>query len=244
MNSPVLARLGRAILPLAAALLLPVAHVQAQSRAEQLLSDRPPARQGCVVANTPGRLPTLPQLADSAALATAVADFARRHPLADGRTMFALYSIAFNAEGGVERVKELDYLLPQGQSDAFEGLVRAALVRQAPGKSWSLRLRIEPGAATVFRVGRSERCEPESGTRFRLTVPSLQSGASLTSLRLRVVVEPNGQVSNVQLLRRSGNDEVDRWVEETLRGRRFQPGLVDGVAVQMETDETVQINTR
>jgi TonB family protein len=182
-------------------------------------------------------------VADSAAFATAVAEFARQHPLRDGG-MFALYSIAFNAEGAVERVKDVDYLLPQGQADAFAALVRQSLRPQAAGKSWSLRLRIEPGAATVFRIGRSEICEPDMGTRFRITWPSLQGGSRPASIRARVTVEPNGQVSDAQLLRRSGSDELDRWVEDAIRQRRFAPGLVDGVPVRMQRDEVVQFESR
>jgi len=244
MNHPTPRRLGRAIAVLAAAALLHPAHAAAQSRAEKLLSDRPPPRHDCTIATTPGRLPTLSQLVgDSATFATAVAEYARQHPLRDGG-MFALYSIAFTPEGTVERVKDLDYLLPQGGADQFASLVRASLRPQAAGKSWSVRLRIEPGAATVFRVGRSEVCEPQAMTRFTVEAPSLAGGRRPTPLRLRVFVDARGNVTDVNLLRGSGSDELDRWVLDALRENPFSFGLVDGVAVPMTVDVTVPFRSR
>jgi TonB family protein len=244
MRIVVPAWLGRAIPLLAAAALLHPALTSAQSRTEQLLSDRPAPRHGCSIAPTPGRLPALSQLVgDSATFATAVAEYARQHPLRDGG-MFALYSVAFTAEGTVERVKELDYLLPQGGADEFTSLVRASLRPQAAGKSWSVRMRIEPGAATVFRVGRSEVCEAESLTRFTVEAPSLEGGRRPTPLRLRVLVDARGNVTDVQLLRGSGSDELDRWVLDALRQNSFSFGLVDGVAVPMAVDVTVPFRSR
>jgi TonB family protein len=243
MQKPMLRRLGRAI-PVLVALLLTTGSARAQSRAEQLLSDRPAPRHECTIATTPGRLPALSQLVgDSATFAAAVAEFARQYPLRDGG-MFALYSIAYTAGGGVERVKDLEYLLPQGQADAFAALVRESLRPQAPGKSWSIRLRVEPAGSPVVRVGRSEVCEPESTTRFSVEAPSLEGGRRPTPLRLRAYVDADGNVTDVQLLRGSGSDELDRWVQDTLRRRRFSPGLVDGVPVPMQHEETVPLRTR
>lgn len=237
-------RLRRAIPLLAAASLLLPAAAHAQSRAEQLLSDRPAPRRGCSISTVPGHLPALSQLVgDSATFAAAVAEYARQHPLRDGG-MFALYSVAFTPEGAVERVKELDYLLPQGGADEFTSLLRASLRPQPAGKAWSVRLRIEPGAATVFRVGRSETCEAESLTRFTVEAPSLEGGRRPTPLRLRVQVDARGNVTDVQLLRGSGSDELDRWVLDALRGNPFSFGLVDGVAVPMAVDVTVPFRSR
>jgi TonB family protein len=227
----------------AAALLLVPVTGRAQSRAQQLLSERPPPRDGCTVAREPRQLPTLSQLADSAALATAVSEFAARYPVRDG-AIFGLYSIAFNAEGAVERVKDLDYMMPQGLSNEFQSLLRRHLRAQPPGRSFSVRVRIEPAGNPVFRVGRSEICEPFSNTRFTLTAPSLASGRRATPIRLRAMVDADGNVGDVQILRGSGSDELDRWVQDSLRRRRFQPGLVDGVAVPMEHEETVNFRAR
>jgi TonB family protein len=243
MRIVVPARLGRAIPLLAVAALLHPALTSAQSRAEQLLSDRPAPRRGCAISTAPGRLPALSQLADSAALVAAVQEFGRRYPVSSG-VAFGLYSVGFNAEGAVERVKSIDYFLPQGKEPELEGLLRQHLRPQAAGKSWGIRLRVEPAGNPVVRVGRSEVCEPESSTRFSVEAPSLEGGRRPTPLRLRVFVDAGGNVTDVQLLRGSGSDELDRWVQDTLRRRQFSPGLVDGVAVPMTTEETVPLRSR
>lgn len=240
-HSPRAVRAGVALA--AAALLLVPAAAGAQSRAEQLLSDRPAPRDGCTIAREPRQLPALSQLADSAALAAAVSEFATRYPLREG-AIFGLYSIAFNAEGAVERVKDLDYMMPQGRADEFESLLRQHLRAQRPGRSFSVRLRIQPAGNPVFRVGRSEVCEPLANTRFSVEAPSLEGGRRPTPIRVRALVDEDGNVGDVQIVRGSGSDELDRWVQDTLRRRRFQPGLVDGVRVPMEYEETVQFRSR
>lgn len=223
--------------------LLAAVPAQAQSRAEQLLSDRPPPRRGCAVSTTPAPLPTVSQLADSTALAAAVAAFAERNPISGGR-MFGLYSIAFNAQGAVERVKDIEYLLPQGKADEFTALLRGHIRPQAAGKSRSVRLRIEAGANPVFRVGRSEICPPSSGTRVRIRSPSLGGGVEVTSVRFRAVVNADGSVDDVHLFRGTGNDDFDRMVRDMLREVQYNPGLVDGVPVEMELEETLRFETR
>ena len=243
MTNRLFTRLGRVFAVLAAAVLLHPAHATAQSRAEQLLSDRPPPRHGCGISTNPGRLPALSQLADSAALVAAVSGFGQRYPLREG-TMFALYSVGFNAEGAVERVKAIDYLLPQGRDAELEAVLRQHLRAQGAGRAWSIRLRVEPAGNPVVRVGRSEVCEPESTTRFSVEAPSLEGGRRPTPIRLRAVVDAQGNVTDVQLLRGSGSDELDRWVQDTLRRRRFAPGLVDGVPVPMDHEETVPFRSR
>ena len=238
VRRPVLAAVLAA---LAAALSATTAAAQ-NGRADQLLSDRPPTRRTCTIATTPRALPALAQLADSAALAAAVADYARKYPISGDRPMFALYSIAFGEHGAVERVKVIDYLLPREREEELAGIVRQALrPQQAP---FSVRLRMEPGAAQVFRVGRSERCPPESNLRFELTAPATAPTGTPPSITARTVVGPDGRVRGLQLLRRTGDVELDRWVEDNLARRTYQPGLIDGVPVVMENEETVRIRAR
>jgi len=234
-------RLACALSAFAAVLAAPPAH--AQSRAEQLLSDRPAPRRGCSVATVPRDLPALAQLADSAALAASVADFARRYPVSGGH-VFGLFSIAFNELGAPVRVKALDYLLPQGKAEEFESLVGRALRPQPAGHSFTVRLRIEPEGTPVFRIGRSEICEPDSNTRFSVEWNSLENGRRPVPPRVRAYVDANGNVGDVQVLRGSGSDELDRWVQNSLRRARYMPALVDGEAVPMAKEEVVQIRTR
>jgi hypothetical protein len=227
---------------LLAATLVPGAARAQESRAEQLLSDRPLTRQGCVVNSQPRSLPSVAQLADSATLATDVAEYARQYPITGDRPMFAVYSIGFDEHGVVERVKAIDYFLPTDRETELTDRLRASLKQQ--GGPLNVRLRIEPGSAAPFRVGRSERCPPLSNMRFGLTAPATSSTGTPPNILLRTLVAPDGSVVGQQMLRRTGSSELDMWVENSLARRRYQPGLIDGVPVQMEIEETVRIRAR
>jgi TonB family protein len=218
------------------------AHAQ-RARNPLLLSERPAPREGCKVESRPGTLPSFAELADSATLATTMRDFAREHPVRDGKT-FGVYSVAFAADGRVERVAPVDYFLPQGYEPEFGSMIRTALRAQRPGTAWSVRVRIEPGDVPVFRVGRSETCEPVSLTRFELNAPALAQVERPAPMRVRVRVGAEGEAMGIEILRRSGDSELDRWVEQTLMRRAFRPGLVDGVAVPMDSEQTVTIRYR
>jgi TonB family protein len=170
-------------------------------------------------------------------------EFARDFPIRDGK-MFGVYSVAFAANGTVERVAAVDYFLPQGHEQDFAALIRTALRSQQPGAPWSVRVRVEPGAETVFRVGRSEVCEPRSRSSFQLATPAFSRILRPVPMRVQVRIATNGQIRAINILRPSGDNELDRWVQDTLLRRSFQPGLVDGTAVEMEREETVRFTYR
>lgn len=211
-------------------------------RTALLLTDKPPPREGCRIVYEPNPLPSVSEIADSAALAAAVSSFAQRHPLRDG-SMRALYSVQFDASGRVNRLAPIDYWLPQGQAEVFASLVRQNLRRQTRGPL-SLRLWVEPTATSILRVGRSEQCPPEARTRFKLTAPAAFPIDRPRAVRVRVFVDANGRARGTELASSSGSAELDRWVMETLQRHEFTPALLDGVPVAMEYTETVQIQSR
>jgi hypothetical protein len=214
-----------------------------RARDPQLLSDKPAPREGCSTVKQPGTLPAVAALADSAALAQSMAKFAQDFPVRDGK-LTALYSVAFAADGSVERVVPIDYWLPQGEEPQLTALVRQSIRSQRAGSPWSVRLRVDPAAETVFRIGRSEVCPPRSLTRFELTTSALAQSQSPPPMRVRAIVGTQGEIRALQVVRSSGENELDRWVHDTLLRRRFQPGLIDGVPVIMERDEDVRLRHR
>jgi hypothetical protein len=213
-----------------------------RNRAELLLSDRPAPRRGCTIAHDPSPLPGVDQLADSATLDQRVSAFAQQYPIRD-HAMFALYSIAFDGNGAVERVQALDYMLPQGRADEFAVLVRGVLKPQRSGRPWSVRLRVEPGATPRFRVGRSEVCAPEMRMRFTVTAPPSYPIQSPPPMRVRVQVGEDGRVRSFQMLHGSGARELDDWVEGRLVNGTYAAGLVDGVPVIGELEMSLPIRT-
>jgi TonB family protein len=214
-----------------------------RARDPQLLTDKPAPREGCTTVRQPGTLPSVAVLADSAALAQSMAKFAQEHPIRDGK-MTALYSVAFAADGSVERVMPIDYWLPQGEEPQVTALLRNSIRAQRAGSPWSVRLRIDPAAETVFRVGRSEVCQPRSTTRFELSTAALDQQQAPPPMRVRVIVGTQGEIRSLEIVRSSGERELDRWVHDSLLSRRFQPGLIDGVPVTMERDEDVRLRYR
>ena len=61
----------------------------------------------------------------------------------------------------------------------------------------------------------------------------------------RVLVDPNGRVSDVQIVQRSGerNRELDRAVLNTVRDWRFEPAMRDGHAVASAVNVPVDFRT-
>lgn len=209
-----------------------------------LLIDRPAPRENCRIAQIPHPLPSVAQLADSAQLAAALSRFARQNPIREGR-MHALYSVAFEADGRLAHLKSLDYWLPQGTDAEVERLVRQHLRRPTSGP-WSVRLRVEAGGdgEPASRVGRSEYCPPMSRTRFKLQAPAAVQLQRPQPVRLRLRITAEGRVRGSEILSSSGDAELDRWVRETLERHEFSPALLDGVPVEREHEERVEIQAR
>ena len=238
-------RVFRPAVALAALLLGVAAPAAAQrGRADQLLSDRPAPRRGCSIAHDPSPLPGLDQLADSVTLAGQVSAYAEQYPITGGQPMRALYSIAFDANGRVERVKSLEYFLPDGHAAQLEQLVTAALRTQRPGRAWSVRLLVQPGGAQPFRVGRSEYCPPELLMRFSVTAPANYPVQSPAPIRVRVTVGDDGRVKSFEMLHGSGAPELDDWVQNHLVNGGWAPALLDGVEVMGEVELSLPIRTR
>lgn len=232
-----------AVLLCAAIISAQPAHAQ-RARDPLLLSDKPAPRDGCAIARLPNPLPSVGELTDSAALKQAVDAFAQKYPIREGK-MFAVYSVAFGADGQVARVSAIDYFLPLEREQELTALVRQSVRAQREGQPWSVRLRVEPGAEPALRVGRSEVCAARSTTRFHLLTQAMDPTASPPlPLRVRVSVRENGQIAAIHLLRSSGDRELDRWVEQSLIDRRYNPEIVDGVPVPAERDEEVRIRYR
>lgn len=213
------------------------------SREATYLSSLPAPRASCRSAPSPARLPALPELADSAALFHAIAELSARRGLATPRdTMYALYSIAFAQDGRAERVRGIQWWMPEGTAEELAGVVRRHLKPQAG--SGSIRLRVRPGSSPEVTVGRSEVCRPATGASFHLMAPQLNPLAKPLPILLRVRVTEGGRVMGTELLRSSGDEEVDRWVRGVLGRYAYSPGLVDGIPVEMEYEQTVQIKAR
>jgi hypothetical protein len=215
-----------------------------KDRADVLLSDRPAPRHDCRVMDTPRTLPAVAQLADSVGLAQGLATYASKYPLAGDRRMYAVYSIGFDAAGRIERLQPIDYLLPQGYEGDLNELVRSTVHGQRAGNPVSLRLRVEPAAQPVMRVGRSEQCPPQANMRFEVLATGALALQHPSPIRARATVDSTGHVVAMRITQPSGEQYIDAWVEEVLNQHVFTPGLIDGVPWLMEAEESFFIRGR
>jgi TonB family protein len=211
-------------------------------RSAALFTDEPAPRATCRILYQPSSLPAVSQLADSAELVAAVTEYAEQHPLSDGE-LRALYSVGFDDTGRVTRLQPIDYWLPEGEDNAFTLLVRQHL-RPQMRESGSVRLLVKPGSDPAVRVGRSERCPPETRTSFKLTAPAVVQLQRPQPMRVSLQVSDKGDVVGREVLSSSGDAELDRWVMQELEHYQFAPGMIDGIAAAMDHEETVQIQAR
>lgn len=228
----------------ALALLSACAAATTQPGRESLyLSSRPAPRENCRPAPVPSRLPALSELADSAALMAAIGRFAEQHRFSAARdTTYTLFSVGFARDGRVERVRGIEWWMPEGTVDPLAAIVGQHLKPQSGGGS--IRLRVRPDARPEVKVGRSQVCMPKSGQSFHLVSGQIDPLSKPQPILLRIRVSADGRVMGSQLLRSSGQEEMDRWVRSVVDRYPYAPGLVDGVPTDMEYEQTIQIAAR
>lgn len=210
-----------------------------QDRSTALLSDKPAPREGCQISQRPQRLPSLSEIADSAALVQGVKQLHRAQPLAEGEGRI-LFSLGWGPSGQVERVKDIDWFLPQGAAAQYTSLVQRTLRPQAV--KTDLRLRIVPGGEPSFQVGRAEICPPRALVRFQVNRSAFASTPDApTPIRARVMIGTAGEALGVTITRSSGNTEIDQWVIRKLQELTHLPGLIDGVPQRMDAEVDVPI---
>ncbi|HEU4454333.1 MAG TPA: energy transducer TonB [Longimicrobium sp.] len=227
--------------PLALALLAATPDgAEAQTdRRSIFLSDRRAPRPDCRPSPRPGRLPALDVLADSAALTAGIDSLAMQYRQARD-TSFVLLSVSLDArEGAAERVREIEYFIPREMIEPLKALVSRTIRPQRAGGY--LRLRIHPGTRRVL-IGRSEVCEPRGPDRMSVQPLAGHDLSQVSQMSFRVLVDPDGRPRSVSPSRGSGNRAVDAYVVRWLQQSRFAPGLVDGVATEMQYEQDVRFS--
>jgi len=209
-----------------------------RDRRATYLTDRESPRAGCRQSPRPGRLPTLGVLADSAALMAGIESLAMEYRTTQD-TSFVLLSVWLTGEGIVERVQEIDYYVAKEMIEPLKSLVSRTIKPQRGGGY--LRMRIHPGTRRVL-IGRSEICEPQGPDRVNVRRPQIAGRDSYQLFRARILVNAEGRPISVTATRNSGDPSIDDFVVRMLQSSRYGPGLVDGIAVQMQYEQDVRFD--
>ncbi len=212
------------------------------SRSALLLSDAPPPRAGCHVEANPSPIPALSTIADSAGLTSTLTRFARQSGTMADDSDYVILSVRYDARRVVQKVFPIRGWLPDGTDGAIADVVQAHLT-SGPASTESLRLRVSLSRPVMIRVGRSERCEPTTGTRIRIISRVMDPVSAPVPPLLHVLVHESGKAESVAIIRSSGNDDLDRIAMEAVARSHHSPGLIDGRPADMEFDETVQIRS-
>lgn len=214
------------------------ASAQRGDRRAMYLSDRAAPRGDCRQSPRPGRLPTLGALADSAALMAGIESLAMEYRTTED-TSFVLFSVWLTGEGTVDRVQEIDYYVAREMIEPLKALVSRTIKPQRGGGY--LRMRIHPGTRRVL-VGRSEVCEPQGPDRVNVRRPQIAGRDSYQLFRARILVNAEGRPISVTATRNSGDPSIDDFVVRMLQSARYGPGLVDGIAAQMQYEQDVRFD--
>lgn len=182
----------------------------------------------CQESKTPGKLPAVGLLLDSA---RAVADLAAGAVPAEG----LLFSLIYNGEDSLPQTRRLDSM-----TTAAADLLAKSLRPQRPTDYWGVRVRVVGGAAPALKVERSRYCPPLPASiqaRPRQIVAVIRVGdrERPVGTTVRVIadaeISETGQVWEIALLRPSGVREVDEEIVHHVRIRPFLPALLDGTPV-------------
>jgi TonB family protein len=185
----------------------------------------------CGPAPFPEALPELAQVLDAEAMITQLAS--RTPDLEE-----ALFAIRYEPDGTPAPTVPLESAFSLAVAQSQAEIVTAHVKRQPPGPVWGVRLRITSTPLPTVLLERSVFCPPrqeQSELKLPFTVtgdPDEPQGPGRTEpARMLVLVDRDGRVAEVRVLRTSGSYTFDRAFEESLRTARFRPALLDDTPV-------------
>lgn len=117
--------------------------------------------------------------------------------------------------------------------------VIASLIRpQRPGPLWGVRLWLRTEAPGSVTLVPAEFCPPvdisppAAPIRRVEIVRANEPRQATRPIQLRILVNSQGRVAAVELIRSTGLADLDEEIMANARRRRFRPAQLDGVAVE------------
>ena len=110
-----------------------------------------------------------------------------------------------------------------------------------PPETGTVRLRLILGETPAARIEQSQVCPAEIRGRFQLRTGTPQQRRTQPTLRVRARVAADGSILSAQILRSSGDMEIDQWVQSALSAGSAVPGLVDGIPTLMDAEQEIRV---
>ena len=191
----------------------------------------------CAGAPFPAALPPLASVLDSAKLA---ADLS-----AAGVTKRVVFALRLGALATVPRVRILESKVADAVADRAAQAVEAALSEVPPDQPWAFHVVVAADREGSIKLDRSRVCGGIPADRVVHTRTEAVPAGELESLRReiaenrrhrssmlhRVLVDTQGRVLAVELVKSSGDGQMDENETGALRRRRFSPTRLDGTPV-------------
>ena len=190
----------------------------------------------CIDLPLPAQLPPLDSVLDSATVATELRLAGVSKPV--------LFGLRIGALATTPSVRVLDAKVPASLADTARRIIEAALRPIPADRQWAFRLRVE-GSEPRFQLERSRLCAgspPLRDVRSGVATVTADQLAQMRreiednkrkrgAMRHRVFADALGRVVTVELVRTSGDAQMDANEAETLQRRRFAPTKLDGLPV-------------
>ncbi len=182
----------------------------------------------CEESKTPGTLPAVGALLDSA---RAAADLTAGEVPGAG----LLFSLIYTDEDSLPQARRLD-----SAASAAADLLAKSLRPLRPTEHWGVRVRVVGGVAPAVTLERSRYCPPlptSIQARPRRFVVTMRLGDRVRSVGTIVrfiadaEISETGRVGEIALIRPSGVREIDEEILYYVRIRAFLPALLDGTPV-------------
>ena len=198
----------------------------------------------CALAIVPAQLPPVDAIVDTTVLSSLVE---RKFTDAGSVTISIVFTGVSAHPTTAVHESELDQLTVAAVKEAVDSTLK---LRDSATGPWAVRLQITTGDRLSYGVLRSEYCpptRPEDPVRNRMVSEGMSERELNQMLRrsrernsrdrrlrlyqAKCLIDPDGNVSVIEVIRSTGNSDDDQSLGRRLRRVLFRPATLDGVPV-------------
>ena len=207
--------------------------------------DLAPGRR-CRIVDPEAQLPDVASIVDTAA----VPEYLRQANVSARDTGYALFSLRYDSTGKPVRARLIEATTPDSIADGLRAMISSAVVQRAAGTPIAARLRIDFTPAPVYRVGKSEYCDPQQipvhvvqGPPTTVLPRGPSASREVSSYKYDAEISATGTVLAIRF-----DSFIDPAVEVPMRvsmmKRRWEPALDDGAPVAGHATGSMRLEMR